>query len=85
MSEKGKKFADGDPWKRGQGTHGNGTGIRGNGTGIRGNGTGMKKSYGVNFSLFFFFEINAGLITFADVFVYEQFGDMINGLHEMCV
>ena len=60
-------------------------GTRGNGTGIRGNGTGMKKSYGVNFSLFFFFEINAGLITFADVFVYEQFGDMINILHEMCV
>jgi len=52
---------------------------------MRGNGTGMEKSYGVNFSLFFFFEINAGLITFADVFVYEQFGDMINILHEMCV
>ena len=69
---------DGEPAETGRGT-------RGNGTGIRGNGTGMKKSYGVNFSLFFFFEINAGLITFADVFVYEQFGDMINILHEMCV
>lgn len=33
----------------------------------------------------FFFEINVGMITFADVFVYEQFGDMINILHEMCV
>jgi len=45
----------------------------------------MKKSYGVNFFLFFFFEINVGMITFVDVFVYEQFGDMINILHEMCV
>ena len=25
------------------------------------------------------------MITFADVFVYEQFGDMINILHEMCL
>ena len=51
----------------------------------RGNGTEMEKSYGVNFFCFFFFEINAGMITFVDVFVYEQFGDMINILHEMCV
>ena len=47
---------------------------------MRGNGTGMEKSQRVNFFCFFFFEINAGLITFADDFVYEQFGDMI-----MCV
>jgi len=51
----------------------------------RGNGAEIKKSYGVNISLFFFFEINTGMITFVDVFVYEQFGDMINILHEMCV
>ena len=43
------------------------------------------KCFYFNFSSFFFFEINAGLIIFANVFVYEQFGDMINGLHEMCV
>ena len=52
--------------------------------GDRGNGTEIKKSYGFNFLYFFFFEINVGMITFADDFVYEQFGDMINILHEMC-
>ena len=51
----------------------------------RGNEAEMEKSQRVNFSSFFFFEINAGMITFAEVFVYEQFGDMINILHEMCV
>ncbi len=44
-----------------------------------------RKVNALTFLHFFFFEINAGLITFADVFVYEQFGDMINILHEMCV
>ena len=44
-----------------------------------------RKVNALTFLYFSFFEINAGLITFADVFVYEQFGDMINILHEMCV
>lgn len=44
-----------------------------------------RKVTALTFFFLFFFEINAGLITFADVFVYEQFGDMINILHEMCV
>ena len=44
-----------------------------------------RKVNALTFLHFSFFEINAELITFADVFVYEQFGDMINILHEMCV
>ncbi len=68
------------------GTRGNGTGnpqkrdgepaetgreTRRNGTRSRGNGTGMEKSYGVNFSLFFFFEFNTGLRIFAASFIFK--------------
>ena len=44
-----------------------------------------RKVNALTFLHYFFSEINGGLIIFADVFVYEQFGDMINGQHEMCV